>query len=712
MLGPHRRGDGRWAVRTVQPTALRVHVLHRAVGRVPMRRLHPDGVFEALLPGEVDRDAYLLLVEEADGTTRALEDPYRFPSTLGELDRHLLAEGTDRELYRKLGAHPWTIGGVPGVRFVVWAPHARRVSVVGDVNRWDGRVHPMRFHPGAGLWELFLPGLGEGALYKYEILPRQGPPFLKADPVAFRAELRPGTASIVHALGRYRWHDDAWLARRGAVRQGQAPMSIYEVHLGSWRRHPDGRWATYRELAPRLADYLEAMGFTHVELMPILEHPYDASWGYQVTGYFAPTARYGSPDDFKFFVDHLHQRGFGVILDWVPAHFPADAHGLRRFDGTALYEHEDPRRGVHPDWGTLIFDYGRPQVRNFLLANALFWLEEYHIDALRVDAVASMLYLDYSRAPGEWVPNPFGGRENLEAIAFLQELHRTLHERVPDAFTVAEESTAWPGVTHPVERGGLGFDFKWNMGWMNDTLRFFRLDPGVRKYHLNLLTFSLVYAFHERFLLPLSHDEVVHGKGSLLGKMPGDRWQRFAHLRLLLGWQWTHPGPPLLFMGGEFGMPEEWSEARALPWERLADPLHAGVQRWVRDLNGLLRAHPALWARDASGEGFRWIDLHDAENTVLAFLRQGASPEERLVVVANFTPVPRHGYRVGVPDPGAYRERLNSDALDYGGSGLGNLGRVEAQPVPMHGYPYSLALTLPPLGLLVLEPERPGARLP
>jgi 1,4-alpha-glucan branching enzyme len=647
----------------------------------------------------------------ADATPRPDNDTSRdFPTTFGDVDLHLLAEGSDLRLYHKLGAHPHVLEDVEGVRFGVWAPNARRVSVVGDFNDWDGRRHTMRGHPGAGVWDIFIPDIGPGAVYKFEIEPAEGPPFLKSDPVGFRSEFRPATASIVHRLGDYAWGDEDWLARRRKADAAAEAMSVYELHLGSWRWGGD-RPLAYRELAEQLPEYVREMGFTHVELLPVMEHPYDPSWGYQVTGYFAPTSRYGLPEDFKYLVDRLHAAGIGVILDWVPAHFPKDAAGLRRFDGTALYEHEDPRRGEHPDWGTLIFNFGRNEVRNFLISNALFWIDEYHIDGLRVDAVASMLYLDYSREEGEWLPNRYGGRENLEALDFLRELNATIRANQPGALMIAEESTAWPGVTRPVENGGLGFHLKWNMGWMNDYLRFIEHEPVHRKFHFGILTFSLMYAFSECFTLPLSHDEVVHGKGSLAGKMPGDEWQKLANLRLTLGYMWGHPGKQLLFMGGEIGQWREWSEARPLDWELLNNPLHSGLQRWVRDLNHVYRAEPALWRQDTSYEGFEWIDFHDVENSILAFSRRAGDEDDELIFVCNFTPVPREGYRIGVSEEGRYREMLNSDAETYGGSNVGNQGGVVAEAVESHGRPYSVCLRLPPLGVLLMKRERDSPRL-
>jgi 1,4-alpha-glucan branching enzyme len=707
VLGQHRVSLVRgWVhvVRAFVPWAQELTVVpENGDDPVTADRVHPDGFFEAVFP-DGERFGYRLRAGDGNGNLHEFRDPFSFPSSVGELDLYLLGEGTDLRMYRKLGAHPATMAGVDGVRFAVWAPNAHRVSVVGEFNGWDGRRLPMRNHPGVGIWEIFVPQLEEGCIYKYEIVPREGEPFLKSDPVAFRTELRPATASVVHRLDRYEWGDAEWMEGRSSYDARQAPMSIYEVHPGSWR-WVDGRPMTYRELAEHLPQYLVEMGFTHVELLPVMEHPYDPSWGYQVTGYFAPTSRFGTPDDFKFLVDRLHQSGIGVILDWVPAHFPKDAAALRRFDGTALYEHEDPRRGEHPDWGTLIFNYGRNEVRNFLISNALFWLEEYHADGLRVDAVASMLYLDYSRQEGEWLANPYGGRENLEAIDFLKQLNHTVRERVPGALMIAEESTAWPGVTQGVPGGGLGFHFKWNMGWMNDFLRFVEQDPVFRKYHFSLITFSLMYAFSERFVLPISHDEVVHGKHSLLNKMPGDEWQKFANLRLALGFMWAHPGKQLLFMGSEIGQWREWSEARPLDWELLSGPLHRGAQQWVRDLNHAYRANPALWRLDPTHEGFEWIDFHDVENTVLAFRRRSGETGDEVVVACNFTPVPREGYRFGVPLGGYYRELLNSDAECYGGGNVGNSGGLHTEDVPSHGHPHSLCLRIPPLGIVFLKRE-------
>ena len=712
VLGMHTvsiGGELRLVVRAFLPGAEGVWVADEAGRDVgPMERVHPEGFFEALLPRGTGTFPYRLRIAWP-GLDEAVPaaDPYAFPPVISDFDLYLMGEGTHLRLWEVLGARPVEVEGVAGVAFAVWAPGARRVSVVGDFNGWDGRRHAMRLHPAQGVWEIFVPGLGEGAVYKYEVLPRHGGAFLKADPLAFAAELRPETASVVADLGRYAWGDAEWMEKRAGADFCTAPMTVYEVHLGSWKRVPqDGdRPLTYREIAHELADYVAETGFTHVELLPVMEHPYDPSWGYQVTGYYAPTSRFGAPDDFRYFVDHLHQRGIGVILDWVPAHFPRDAHALRRFDGTALYEHEDPRQGEHPDWGTLVFNFGRNEVRNFLVSNALFWLEEYHVDGLRVDAVASMLYLDYSRRPGEWLPNRYGGRENLEAIEFLQQLNASVRDRHPGALMIAEESTAWPGVTQPPHLGGLGFHLKWNMGWMNDFLRFMAEEPIHRKYHFNLLTFSLMYAFSERFVLPFSHDEVVHGKGSLINKMPGDAWQKAANLRLALGAMWAHPGKKLLFMGGEIGQWREWSEERSLDWHLLGEPLHAGMQRWMRDLNALYRVEEAMWANDFEHTGFEWVDFRDVEQSVLSFVRRGAEPGQELLFLLNFTPVPRHQYHLGVPRAGRWREVLNSDADVYGGSNLGNGGVVETVPLAAHAHGQSLPLTLPPLALLVLRHE-------
>ena len=709
VLGMHRvavAGEIRLVVRAFIPGAREVALLGTGiVSPRTLQRVNDDGFFEGLLPRGTEPFAYQLRVTWEDGSVVEMADAYSFSSTVAEFDLYLIGEGTHLRLYDVLGAHPDEIGGVQGVRFAVWAPAAQRVSVVGEFNGWDGRRHTLRRHPGVGIWEMFIPGIPAGTAYKYELRGPHGEIFLKSDPVAFYAEHNPATASVVADLRGFEWTDDEWMERRRGEPGKDRPMAVYEVHLGSWKRVPEegDRPLTYREMAHQLGEYVTEMGFTHVELLPVMEHPYDPSWGYQVTGYFAPTSRFGKPEDFKYLVNHLHSLGIGVILDWVPAHFPKDAHALRRFDGTALYEHEDPRQGEHPDWGTLVFNFGRNEVRNFLLSNALFWIDEYHADGLRVDAVASMLYLDYSRQPGQWVPNRYGGRENLEAIDFLQQLNATMRDRYPGALMIAEESTAWPGVTQPPHLGGLGFHMKWNMGWMNDFLRFVEEDPVYRKYHFNLITFSLMYAFSERFVLPFSHDEVVHLKGSLIGKMPGDDWQKAANLRMALGFMWGHPGKKLLFMGGEFGQWSEWSENRSLDWHLLDNPLNGGIHRWMRDLNAAYGSERAFWDSDCTHEGFQWIDFHDVEQTVLSFVRRSTTTGEELLFACNFTPIPRPGYRLGVPRAGKYRELLNSDAGVYGGSNLGNAGAVYSEPVPEHGRADSVCLTLPPLAILVLK---------
>jgi 1,4-alpha-glucan branching enzyme len=618
-------------------------------------------------------------------------------------DLYLFAEGTHERAWRFLGAHRRVVGGEPGVLFAVWAPNAGRVAVVGDFNGWNPEAHPLGTHGGSGIWERFVPGVAEGALYKFALWNREGSLLpLKADPYA-RAMEPPGrTASVVAPECGYAWQDEAWMRGRGAHNRREAPIAIYEVHLGSWRRHLDGnRYLGYRELAEQLVRYVRDLGFTHLQLLPVSEHPFDGSWGYQPLGLFAPSCRFGSADDFRHLVDRCHAAGLGVLLDWVPAHFPTDPHGLARFDGTALYEHEDPRRGFHLDWHTLIYNLGRHEVASFLISNAHYWLEEFHVDGLRVDAVASMLYLDYSRKPGEWLPNVHGGNENLEAVALLREVNRRLYANFPDAMTVAEESTAWPGVSQPVHHGGLGFGFKWNMGWMHDTLRYMARDPAHRRFHHNELTFALMYAFSENYVLPLSHDEVVHGKRSLLGRMPGDEWQRFANLRAFYAYLWTHPGKKLLFMGGEFAQRVEWNHDRGLDWQLLDDPRHAGVQRLVRDLNTLYREQPALHALDCDPAGFAWVDCHDAERSVLLFRRRAGDGAPEVVVACNFTPVPRHAYRIGLPADGFWRERLNTDAALYGGADLGNAGGLRSEPVPAHGQAQSILATLPPLATLV-----------
>ena len=695
VLGPH---DGQ--VRVFAPHAAEVSVLGKK-GRTLLQRLHPEGFF----CGPAPKGAYRLAMRAGEHAWE-VDDPYRFAPVLGEMDEYLLAEGSHRRLYDKLGAHPIVHEGVEGVTFAVWAPNARRVSVVGHFNAWDGRRHPMRRRLGAGLWELFIPGLTRGEIYKFEIISAYGERLPhKADPVGFAHELPPHTASVIHGLPEHDWQDAEWLSGRAARQDRQAPISIYEVHLGSWRRGGDGALLDYATLGDLLIPYLQDMGFTHVEFLPVSEHPFTGSWGYQPIGLFAPTSRFGSPEGFARLVDRLHQADIGVIVDWVPAHFPSDVHGLARFDGTALYEHEDPRQGFHQDWNTLIYNFGRSEVANFLQASALYWVDRFHIDALRVDAVASMLYLDYSRQPGEWVPNALGGNENLEAIAFLRGVNERVTTDYPGAITIAEESTAFPNVSRPVADGGLGFGFKWNMGWMHDTLGYFRRDPIHRCHHQHDLTFGLAYAFSEDFVLPLSHDEVVHGKGSLIGQMAGDRWQKFANLRAYFGFMWTHPGKKLLFMGGEFAQEREWNHDQSLDWHLLDDPMHSGVQKLVADLNRLYRDTPALHRMDCDPEGFEWIDASDAAQSVLVYLRKSDDGRNPAVVICNLTPILRDDYRVGVPLPGRWREALNTDAADYGGSGVGNAASLEAEGEPWHGRDHSLRLTLPPLATIVMVPS-------
>ena len=714
LLGAHPEGDGVQAftaVRAFLPECDAAWVLPDGSDEaVPMELLHPEGFFEARLEQPVERSGYRLRVRDREGATREFHDSYSFLPQIGEMDLHLLQEGTHERLYERLGAQLVEVGGVGGVRFAVWAPNARRVSVVGDFNFWDPRRHVMRVLGASGVWEIFVPGLLPGQRYKYQVLDCEGKVGDRADPFAFASEQRPRTASVVADLSSYEWGDQEWTQARGQRNWLEEPMSIYELHLGSWMRVPeeDNRFLSYRELADHLVDYLGQMAFTHVELLPVTEHPFDGSWGYQVTGYFAATSRHGAPQELMYLIDRLHQAGIGVIMDWVPAHFPRDEHALARFDGTALYEHEDPRLGEHKEWGTKVFNYGRNEVRNFLTASALFWLDRFHVDGLRVDAVASMIYLDYSRKEGEWMPNRFGGRENLEALDFLKRLNEAVYGLFPGTFTVAEESTAFPAVSRPTYLGGLGFGFKWNMGWMHDILQYMSLDPVYRKYHHNSLTFPLVYAFHENFILPLSHDEVVHTKGSLIGKMPGDDWQRFANLRLLYGYMWGHPGKKLLFMGGELGQSSEWNHDQSLDWHLKDAEPHGGLQKWVGDLNRLYKDSPALYTHDFNWEGFCWLELNDAVNSTLSWVRRGKDPSDHIVFAFNFTPVPREGYRIGFPEAIAYREVLNSDAMEYCGSGVGNQGGVQAEAAPWQGQPASAVLTLPPLGVVVFAPREPG----
>jgi 1,4-alpha-glucan branching enzyme len=663
------------------------------------------GLFAVFLPGETLPLRYRFRFRFADGNTWERRDPYAFLPTLGDVDLHLFNEGTHRRLWERLGAHPRTVDGVEGVAFAVWAPNARRVSVIGDFCGWDGRLLPMRLLGSSGVYELFVPDVRPGAIYKYEIVTREGLPRVKTDPFAFHMEVPPGTASCVAAEGTYDWSDDGWMTGRERRDLPREPVLIYEAHLASWARVPEegNRSLTYREIAPRLAAHVKALGFTHVELLPVSEHPYGGSWGYQVSGYYAPTSRFGKPDDFRYLVDTLHQAGVGVILDWVPAHFPKDDFALRRFDGTALFEHEDPRLGEHPDWGTLIFNLGRNEVRNFLVANALYWLEEFHVDGLRVDAVASMLYLDYSREPGQWLRNRYGGRENLEAIDFFRQVNELVRVGHPGCFTIAEESTAWPGVTKPASEGGLGFTFKWNMGWMHDTLKYFSVDPVYRKYHQDQITFAMIYEYSERFVMPLSHDEVVHLKQSLFGKMPGDEWQKLANLRLLLAYMYTRPGKKLLFMGTELAQAGEWNHDSSLDWHLTQAPQRAAFGEFMVELGRMYNARSPLWRHDHDPSGFAWIDVADRENSVLSYVRYDG--ERHVVVALNMTPVPRENYRIGAPGSGTYVQLLSSDAARFGGSGYPTAERVETDAAPFHGYPQSMRITLPPLAAVVLAPE-------
>ena len=709
LLGMHPLGDGSGVVvRAMLPDAGSVEVVPTHEKSKPsfrLERVDEAGLFEGVTLKADRVYAYDLKITDRQGQVRRTRDPFSFLPTLGETDLYLFGQGNELRIYEKLGAQLRVVDGVPGVSFAVWAPNAQRVSVVGSFNDWDGRCHPMRSLGPSGVWEIFIPGVTEGALYKFEVRTVHGQIKLKTDPFGFFYELPPKNAAIVWNTQRFTWTDDKWLERRRTANPFRSGMSIYEVHIGSWRKKSLSESYGYRELAEPLVEYVSRMGFTHVEFLPVAEHAFYPSWGYQVTGFYAPTSRYGSPEDFQFLVDALHNAGIGVIVDWVPAHFPRDDWALAQFDGTALYEHEDPRKGAHQDWGTLIFNYGRHEVRNFLIANALYWCERFHIDGLRVDAVASMLYLDYSRKAGEWVPNQYGGRENLEAVEFLRGFNHIVQTEHPGVITVAEESTAWPQVTRPPYLGGLGFTFKWNMGWMHDTLHYFEREPVHRKYHQNDLTFAMLYHHNENFVLPLSHDEVVHGKRSLIGRMPGDDWQNFANLRLVLGYQWLFPGKKLLFMGGEIGQRSEWNANGEVDWGLLnAGPYHTGLQHFVADLNRLYRAEPALWERDYDVDGFFWIDCSDHENSILSFVRQTAGSARQVVVILNLTPVTRHSYRIGFPKPGLWREVLNSDAELYGGSNQGNLGGVITDSYRVHSQPVSATLTLPPLGLVVLQP--------
>lgn len=695
-------------VRAFQPDARELFVLPEN-GCESMRKMdliHESGLFEAVFENVRGVFPYRLRLTRPAGTETVVHDPYAFPPVLSEFDLHLFAEGNHHRIYERLGSHKMTLKGVAGFLFAVWAPNARRVSLIGDFNQWDGRCNPMRSRGSSGIWELFMPAFPEKGIYKYELKAQDGSIIVKADPYAFYTEHPPHTASIAYTIDGYEWHDHTWLEKRDTADQLNKPMSIYEVHLGSWMRVPeeDNRSLTYREIAPGLVSYVQEMGYTHIEFLPLAYHPYGPSWGYQVAGYYSPTPQYGGPEDLMFLIDQCHQHGIGVILDWVPAHFPTDAHALAWFDGTCLYEHADPRKGRQPDWGTLVFNYGRNEVRNFLFANALFWLGKYHVDGLRVDAVASMLYLDYSRKEGEWLPNVHGGRENLEAIDFIKRLNQIVYGYYPGVLMIAEESTAWPAVSRPTYLGGLGFALKWNMGWMHDMLQYMSKDPLYRKYNQNMLTFALLYTFYENFILPFSHDEVVHGKGSLLGKMPGDDWQKFANLRLLLGYMFGHPGKKLLFMGNDIGQWSEWDHNQSIEWHLLQYEPHQKLQCFVRELNRLYRSEAALHDLDFEPAGFEWIDFSDADNSIVAFVRKSRSPDNFIVCVYNFTPVPRRQYRVGVPAGGSYREILNSDAELFGGNNLGNSGWIQADPVSWHRKPYSVCLTLPPLGCVMLKP--------
>lgn len=711
VLGMHMLGEGDEKgieVRAFLPEAEEAWIVDEATQKMhAMEKVHKKGFYAVRLPGEIF--PYRIGIKTTEGEISEIVDPYSFGQVLTDYDLHLIGEGSHYKKYEKLGAHVIELGGVKGVHFAVWAPNAKSASVIGDFNAWDGRRHPMRLLVGSGIWEIFIPGLGEGELYKFDIKSRyHNYRTVKADPYGFCFEMRPKSASIVHEINRYSWSDKKWMKKRERMNWFEAPMSVYEVHLGSWMRckEEENRFLTYRELAGLLIPYVKFMGFTHIELLPVSEHPLDASWGYQTVGYFAPTSRFGAPEDFMVFVDMCHRNDIGVILDWVPAHFPKDGHGLGFFDGTCLYEHMDKRKGEHKDWGTLVFNYGRKEVMNFLISNALFWLEKYHIDGLRVDAVASMIYLDYSRRPGEWIPNIYGGNENLEAIEFIKKFNEITHELFPGILTIAEESTAWPGVSRPVYLGGLGFDMKWNMGWMNDMLVYISKDPIHRRYHHNNLTFGLIYAFTENFVLVLSHDEVVHGKSSMLSKMPGDPWRKFANLRLFYGFMYAHPGKKLLFMGDELGQWDEWKFDQGLDWQVLEKEQHRKLQKFVRDLNSAYVTEASLHKVDFEANGFEWIDFRDADNSIIAFIRRAKGPDDHIVVVCNFTPMPRQGYRIGVPERCFYEEILNSDSQEYWGSNMGNLGGVTSENVPWHGKPYSVKITIPPLAVLYFKPGR------
>ncbi len=708
ILGPHRVGDD-LAIRVFRPDAQKIDIILNREANEPIaaERIHRDGFFCATVPGATRDLDYRLCLQSRDGSESLTRDPYQYGPLMGEVDLHLFAEGQHWKIYEKFGAHLRTVGGEAGVYFAVWAPNAQRVSVVGDFNGWDGRVNPMRKLLGSGVWELFLPSVKEGAHYKFEIRTQVGALLLKSDPFAFFNQHGISTSSLIYDLERYKWSDAQWMETRRTRDWPKSALSIYEVHLGSWRRRADegNRHLSYLEFAETLLPYVLEMGYTHIELLPIAEHPFEGSWGYQVTNYYAPTSRFGTPDELRHFIDACHQAGIGVIMDWVPAHFPKDAHALAKFDGTHLYEHMDPRQGEQQDWGTLIFNFGRNEVRNFLIGNALFWLDKYHIDGLRVDAVASMLYLDYSRQPGQWIPNVYGGRENLDAIYFLKRFNEVCYERFPGIMTIAEESTAWPGVSRPTYLGGLGFGFKWNMGWMHDFLQYMSLDPIYRRFHHGNITFSLLYAFQENFILVLSHDEVVYGKRSLLSKMPGDEWQKFANLRMFLAWMYGHPGKKLLFMGGEFGQVNEWNHDASLDWDLTQLPRHDGLRRLVQHLNYVYKNEPALWDQDDTYEGFDWIDFHDADNSVVAFLRK-SSAVDVIAFVVNATPVVHHNYRLGVTEAGFWREIINTDAETYGGSNVGNYGGMQSENREWMGREHSIVIHLPPLATLAFKSEK------
>ncbi len=691
-------------IRVYDPYAIKVHIiLKKEIKEIVAKKIDSRGLFEVKINKKIFNRDYKLRIFYP-GSIITTSDVYSFLPVISDYDLYLFNEGKSRFIYKHLGSHPIIHDGIKGVNFAVWAPNAKGVSVVGNFNNWDGRRHQMRVRGSSGVWELFIPNLKEGELYKFEIRTEEGP-VVKIDPYGFYFEKRPKNANIVFDVlnNEFKWTDEEWMKIRDKRNRINEPISIYEVHLGSWKRK-NGEFLSYRELAHNLVEYVKKMGFTHIELLPIMEHPLDASWGYQVTGYYAPTSRYGNPEDFKYFVNYMHENGIGVILDWVPAHFPTDLFGLARYDGTALYEHVDPRKGYHPDWNTYIFNYGRNEVKNFLTSNAIYWYDNYHVDGLRIDAVASMLYLDYSRKPGEWIPNIYGGNENLEAIAFLQELNSTCYELFGNIMMIAEESTAWPNVSKPTYIGGLGFGYKWNLGWMNDTLSYFKLDPIYRKYHHNKITFSLFYAFNENFILPLSHDEVVHGKGSLIKKMPGDEWQKFANLRLLLSYMWTHPGKKMLFMGGEFAQWKEWDFDSELDWYLLDFEKHRKLQKIVIDLNKIYIENPEFYEIDYNFNGFQWIDCNDSQNSVISFLRKDSSGNYS-IIVCNFTPVVRQNYRVGCPDLTNYKEIFNSDSEYYGGANVGNLGKIKAEKIKFHGFDYSINLTLPPLGVIILKKD-------